>query len=190
MWILDDASPLAEWTPAVAAQRAHLFDVPRATLMLYWEDVSNMNHYFFSAENPAEGATFTYHLAQPAKSVKLVVANASGRVIREVAGPATEGQLHRVNWDLRFAAPPGGGRGGGEGGEEGGGGRGGRGGAAPAAGGGRSGQAAVQPVRQRLNGLISVFVGSGARTGSLAAPTGTMKATLAEAKADLAAVEK
>jgi len=72
----------------------------------------------------------------------------------------------------------------------GGGGRGGRGGAAPAAGGGRSGQAAVQPVRQRLNGLISAFVGSGARTGTLAAPTGTMKATLAEAKTDLAAIEK
>ena len=60
IWILDDASPIAEWTPAIAAKRAHLFDVPRATLMLYWEDVSNMDHYFFTAENPAEGAAFTY----------------------------------------------------------------------------------------------------------------------------------
>ena len=48
IWILDDASPIAEWTPAIAAKRAHLFDVPRATLMLYWEDVSNMAHYFFT----------------------------------------------------------------------------------------------------------------------------------------------
>ncbi|HEY6211121.1 MAG TPA: hypothetical protein VIW45_02500, partial [Vicinamibacterales bacterium] len=123
MWILDDASPFAEWTPEIAAKRAHLFNIPRATLMLYWEDVSNMNHYFFTAENPAEGATFTYRLAQRAQSVKLVVANAGGRVIRAVTGPATAGQIHRVNWDLRFAAPPGAGRGGGEGGEEGGGGR-------------------------------------------------------------------
>ena len=46
IWILDDASPIAEWTPAIAAKRAHLFDVPRATLMLYWEDVSNMSHFF------------------------------------------------------------------------------------------------------------------------------------------------
>jgi hypothetical protein len=38
--------------------------------MLYWEDVSNMDHYFFTAENPAEGAAFTYHLAQAAKTVK------------------------------------------------------------------------------------------------------------------------
>ncbi len=32
--------------------------------MLYWEDISNMGQDFFTAENPAEGATFTYHLAQ------------------------------------------------------------------------------------------------------------------------------
>src|SRR5258708_37314591 len=127
MWILDDASPIAEWTPAIAEQRAHLFAVPRATLMVYWEDVSNMNHYFFSAENPAEGATFTYHLGQPAQKVKLLVSNAGGKVIREVNGPGGAGQIHRVNWDLRFSVPPGSRRGGGgegPGGEnEGGGGR-------------------------------------------------------------------
>ena len=293
MWILDDASPIAEWTPDVAAQRAHLFAVPRATLMLYWEDVSNMNHYFFTAENPAEGAAFTYSLAQAAKTVKLVVSNAGGRVIREVGGPADAGQIHRVNWDLRFAVPPGTGRGGGEGGEEGGGGRFGPGNEKPGqvavpipsheigprgpyvapgtfkvtlevdgvaieskafevradpqstvsmadhrareafeievmdlqtkvetmatdlrkrreaakgdeatrlqaieqrlvGGGGRGGRGGggTQPVRQRLNGLISAFVGSGARTGTLDAPTGTMKTTLAEAKADLAAIAK
>jgi hypothetical protein len=45
-------------------------------------------------------------------------------------------------------------------------------------------------VRQRLNGLITAFVGSGARTETMSAPTETMRATLAEAKADLAAIEK
>ena len=60
VWILDDGSPIGEWTPGIATERAHLFAVPRATLMLYWEDVSNMDHYFFTAENPAEGAAFTY----------------------------------------------------------------------------------------------------------------------------------
>ena len=54
-------------------------------------------------------------------------------------------------------------------------------------GGGRGGP---QPVRQRLNGLITAFVGSGARTGTLSAPTETMRTTLAETKADLAAIEK
>ena len=99
IWILDDASPIAEWTPAIASKRAHLFAVPRATLMLYWEDVSNMNHYFFTAENPSEGAAFTYHLAQPAQKVRLIVTNPAGKVVREVTGPGQAGVIHRVNWD-------------------------------------------------------------------------------------------
>jgi len=45
-------------------------------------------------------------------------------------------------------------------------------------------------VRQRLSSLITAFVGSGARTGTLAPPTSTMRDTLAEAKADLAAIER
>jgi hypothetical protein len=65
-----------------------------------------------------------------------------------------------------------------------GGGRGGRGGGTP------TGPPPVQPVRQRLSTLINALVGSGARTGTLAAPTTTMTAALAEAKADLAGIEK
>jgi photosystem II stability/assembly factor-like uncharacterized protein len=122
IWILDDASPIAEWTPAIAAKRAHLFAVPRATLMLYWQDVSNMSHYFFTAENPAEGAAFTYHLAQPADQVRLIVSNIAGKTIRELNGPTTAGAIHRVNWDLRFPPPATAGRGGGAGGGGGGGG--------------------------------------------------------------------
>ncbi len=306
IWVLDDASPIAEWTPAIAAKRAHLFAVPRATLMLYWEDVSNMDHYFFTAENPAEGAAFTYHLAQPAQSVKLRVTTSTGTMVRDVMGATTAGVLHRVNWDLRFAAPTGTGRsGGGGGGEEGGGGggpgsqkpgviqlpvpshdiatrgamvapgtfkvtlevdgaavesrtftvradpasratlaehkareafvvevaalqskveamgtaltakrtaaagdeaarlqaietrllggggRGGRGGAGGGAGGPGGGRGnAVQPVRTRLGGLQNVYLSSGARTGTVAPPTGAMRATLAEVKADLAAIER
>ena len=68
------------------SKRAHLFAVPRATLMLYWEDVSNMNHYFFTAENPAEGAAFTYHLAQPAQKVRLIVTTPAGKLVREMSG--------------------------------------------------------------------------------------------------------
>jgi hypothetical protein len=263
-----------------------------------------MDHYFFTAENPAEGAAFTYHLASAAQKVRLVVTNASGKTIRALDGPVSAGAIHRVHWDLRYPVPVGLGRGGG-GGEEGGGGggpgsqkpgvvqlpvpsheigargpqvapgtfkvvlevdgrasgsqtfevrgdpasnvtlaqqkareafsvevmdllakverlesaaaaarltskgddlarwqaieqkligaggRGGRGGASTGPGQAAAGGAApVQPVRTRLSGLINAFVGSGARTGTLGAPTGTMTAALAEAKADLAAIEK
>jgi hypothetical protein len=63
-------------------------------------------------------------------------------------------------------------------------------GAGAGRGGGGGGGRGAQPVRQRLAGLSNAFVGSGARTGTLAPPTTTMRETLAEAKADLAALEK
>ena len=290
VWILDDASPIAEFTPTIAAKRSHLFAVPRATLMLYWEDVSNMAHYFFTAENPAEGAAFTYHLAQPAQKVRLLVSGPTGKVIRQIEGPGTAGMIHRVNWDLRYALPEGAARGGGGGGGEEGGGSGGtlRAGAVqlpipshdigprgphvapgtfkatlevdgvageartfevrndPASavtltqhkareafvvevmdlqtkvealgadvakrraaasgeeatrlqqleqrllgGGGRGARGGgAQAMRQQLNGLITAFVGSGARTGTMGPPTGTMRQALADAKTALAAIEK
>jgi hypothetical protein len=60
-----------------------------------------------------------------------------------------------------------------------------------AGGGGRGGgRGAVQPVRQRLSGLLSAFTISGATTGTLSAPTGEQRAVLAKTKSDLAAIEK
>ena len=56
-------------------------------------------------------------------------------------------------------------------------------------GGGRGGGAA-QPIRQRIAGLVSAYLSSGAQTGTLIAPTVVMKTGLAEAKAKLAGIEK
>jgi hypothetical protein len=269
-----------------------------------------MDHYFFTAENPAEGAAFTYHLAQPAQKVRLLVTTPAGKLLREVAGPGSAGVVQRVTWDLRLplSATAGRASGGGGGGEEGGGSGGpgsqkpgviqlpvpshdialrgplvapgtfkvtlevdgvaaesrafevradptsrqtlaehkareafvvevmalqarvdslapmltarrtaamgdeatrlqaleqqlvgGRGAArpgaagaagagAPAAGGG--GRGGAQGIRQRLGSLAGVYTSSGARTGTLSAPTGAMRASLTEIKADLLKIEK
>ena len=48
----------------------------------------------------------------------------------------------------------------------------------------------AQAMRQQLNALINAFVGSGARTGTMGPPTGTMRQALADAKTALAAIEK
>ena len=115
IWVLDDASPIAAWTPAVASAPATLFPVRQATLMLYRADVSTAAHAFYAAENPAEGATFTYHLAQAVDTVRFTVTNAAGRVVRTFTGPRARGVLHRVQWDLRWPPVTGGfGFGGGE----------------------------------------------------------------------------
>jgi photosystem II stability/assembly factor-like uncharacterized protein len=109
IWILDDASPFAEWSPMIAAKRSHLFAVPRATLLLYPADVSTAAHAIYTAENPAEGATFTYHLSRAATNVKFTITNAAKKVIREITGPGTANLVQRVNWDLRYPPPVGGG---------------------------------------------------------------------------------
>jgi hypothetical protein len=44
--------------------------------------------------------------------------------------------------------------------------------------------------RGKLRGIASFFNGSGAQQGTFAAPTNSMKAIVAEAKAEIAAVQK
>jgi hypothetical protein len=45
-------------------------------------------------------------------------------------------------------------------------------------------------VRTRLSGLLNTFNMSGARTGTMTAPTGTMREILDDAKKDLATIER
>jgi len=147
LWILDDASQIADWTPQIAAKAMHLFAPPRATVMWYWDDISNMAQGFYAAENPADGATFSYWLNKPAEKVRLIVRGADNKVIREVEGKTARGVINRSVWDLRHVPPPASaaGRGGG-GGEEGGGGGGGEpGGGEAGAGGGRGGGRGNRP---------------------------------------------
>jgi photosystem II stability/assembly factor-like uncharacterized protein len=169
IWLLDNASVLADFTPQIAQKKSHLFAVPRATLMLYWEDISNVAHGFFTGENPPDGAQFSYYLGAPAQSVKLTIRNATGKIVREINGTNYAGMIQRAVWDLRWPpAPPGlGGRGGGGGGGEEGGG-----GAEPAAGrgGGRgAGRATVVqlPIPARDIGSRGVQVSPGTYTVTL-----------------------
>jgi hypothetical protein len=144
----------------------HLFAVPRATLLQYWEDISNTAQSMYTAENPAEGATFTYHLAKPAQKVRMIVRGTGGKVIRELNGPTSPNALHRVSWDLRHAPPPASAGAGGFGGEEGGG--------PPeaGAGGGRGGRARAEavvqlPVPPHDIGLRGPYVAPGTYTVTL-----------------------
>ena len=119
LWILDDASPIAAWSPAIASRHSYLFAPRAATLMQYWDDVSNMAQGFYAAENPADGAELSYYLSAPATSVRLIVRGRDGKIIRELAGTTTPGVIHRTTWDLRHVPPPA--SAGGPAGEEGGG---------------------------------------------------------------------
>ncbi len=106
IYILDDASALAEWTPQVAREAAHLFDVRPTHLWQYWEDYSYRGQDFYAGENPPEGAILDYTLARDAASVTITVSDADGHEIRTLQGPGGAGVVHRVVWDLRHRPPP------------------------------------------------------------------------------------
>src|SRR4030095_326345 len=95
--------PIAEWSSTIAAKPSHLFPVRRATLMHYWEDVSNTGQGMYTAENPTDGAVFTYYLGRPAQRVRFTVRGPAGQVIREIDARASPCARHVAARPLRRA---------------------------------------------------------------------------------------
>ena len=106
IWVLDDTTPLAEWTEAVAEAPAHLFSIQPANLQHFWKSTSYRGQAAYAGTNPSVGAPISYHLNAPVDSVQLVVRDAEGTVVRRMTGPGTAGTIHRVTWDLAYAPPP------------------------------------------------------------------------------------
>ena len=101
VWILDDTSPLAEWTVDVASVPAHLFSIQQATIFNYRKDTSYRGNAEFAGENPISGALVTYSLGPGGGEARLRVTSGS-RLIRDFIVPSETG-IHRVNWDLRHS---------------------------------------------------------------------------------------
>jgi len=102
VWILDDTSPLAEWTASVASAGAHVFSIQRATIFNYRKVTSYRGQAEFAGENPVSGAIITYSLGSGSGNARLSVTHSSGRIVRDLQVPSEAG-IHRVNWDLRNA---------------------------------------------------------------------------------------
>jgi photosystem II stability/assembly factor-like uncharacterized protein len=116
IWILDDLTPIREWSPAVAAEPMHLFAPREATQWRLRERAGEGP----AGDNPPDGALLTYSLKdQPKGELKLEVLDPTGRVIRTMSSVAkpkvgyseyeeepkpelkTDPGLQRVAWDLR-----------------------------------------------------------------------------------------
>jgi len=104
LWVLDHVEPLAELGPAATAGGGHLFSVPP----VYHKALYNGQFWFGAGEfftpNPSAGAILTWYLPQAARPVTLSIADAAGKTIRSMRGPALAG-LSRACWDLRRDAP-------------------------------------------------------------------------------------
>ena len=103
IWILDDTTPLAEWTAEVASAAAHVFSIQGTTIFNYRKDTSYRGQAEFHGTNPVDGALITYALGPGGGAATLRITNASGRLVQELIVPSDPG-IHRVNWDLRHGA--------------------------------------------------------------------------------------
>jgi len=128
-WILDDISPLRQWSAPVTQTSAHLFR-PARTYRMRWNNNTDtpLPPETPAGKNPPDGAIIDYNLNRQAAQVDLDILDATGKLVRafssrEVA-PAAESDLpipsywirpfqnlpaspgmHRFVWDLHGAPP-------------------------------------------------------------------------------------
>jgi len=102
IYVLDDVSALERHR--VGGDEVELFDVRKATVFLPWKHESYGAQRQFVGENPEFGALITYRLARPAERIEIRIADAEGRLVRTLEGPAGSG-FQRVAWDLRAEGP-------------------------------------------------------------------------------------
>ena len=97
IWILDHLSPIQEYTAAQsgAVEREAVLDRSGARVESRFDDKNDefWGHQYFVGENPPTEAVIQYFLKNTAKDVKLKIADAAGKKIRDgAASPATGSQ--------------------------------------------------------------------------------------------------
>jgi hypothetical protein len=102
-WILDDVTPLQNFTPEVMQSDHHLFE-PRPAYRFRNVNRSEscpVDHC--KGKNPPYGASLHYFLKSK-EEVKVSVLDEGGRTVRELEASGEPG-INRLWWDLRYEAP-------------------------------------------------------------------------------------
>lgn len=102
-WILDDLTPLEQFTDPVRNSAAYLFPLRAAYRFRETSHREMAPEGQSHGENPAYGASINYFLKQAAKKVEITVEGPDGTVIRTIKA-ADKAGIDRAYWDLRY--PP------------------------------------------------------------------------------------
>ncbi len=87
IWILDDLTPLQQFTPEIAQESVHLFPPPAALRFWPWSAVEGLGDSEFYGKNPSYGAQLSYFLGHEANQPgQLVIADLQGHIVRTMKG--------------------------------------------------------------------------------------------------------
>lgn len=123
IWILDDLTPIREWSKAIKDKNGHAFTPPPVLRWSRHGSVSDLQNVA-TGDNPPDGATVSYYLKEKAKTLVLEVLNDKNqRIVRLEAKEKKPGKdddededdktdpikieipgdkgINRVTWDLR-----------------------------------------------------------------------------------------
>jgi photosystem II stability/assembly factor-like uncharacterized protein len=132
-WILDDITPLRQWTPGGTPAAVHLF-APQTAVRFRWNRNTDtpLPPEIPAGQNPPDGAIIDYSLLSPSRGeVKLEIFDAQNRLVRSYASAdkpkpmekiaaenpipmywvrpqqilSAEAGFHRLVWDLHYAPP-------------------------------------------------------------------------------------
>src|SRR5262249_36436762 len=126
IWILDDLTPLRQWSPKLA-QGTHLFaTAPAIRWRYHGENYAGEDR--LPGDNPPKGAVIQYHLdRKPKEEITLEILDAKGTVVQSFSSKKQEGDdeenpdvpwtpykppvlpkeisINRFAWDLTYAGP-------------------------------------------------------------------------------------
>ncbi len=108
IYIIDDITPLQQFTSEVAQGDAFLFEVRPAVQWLTdtQKGVTLAGSKHFRGQNPEAGTAISYYLPIELEGdVELTITDMAGETVRTLTGPGDRG-LNRVQWDLRAHTPP------------------------------------------------------------------------------------
>lgn len=100
IYILDDITPIREFTEEVKNSEAHLFSITQAYRFHRTEGIKTENS-FVNGQNPRYGAAISYFLKEKQKdSVLVQVYNQRNELVQTIKGINRPG-IQRVHWNLR-----------------------------------------------------------------------------------------
>ena len=103
IYILDDVTPIREYSEDIQQGNAHLFTL-RPAYRFQDQDAIKSESSFVTGQNPPYGADINYYLkTKSTDSVQLVVLNQKGETVQTIKGRNRPG-ISRLYWNLRLEA--------------------------------------------------------------------------------------